>query len=285
LIVTESGIYTIEATYIGSFCAITDSVQIEIYPLFINDFEKPELIKVCSNSDRLVDLTYNEAIMLNGIPSVNFVFDYYPTLTDLENNTNVITNPYSYLVNATQNIYVKITNIKSGCTEQLSFTLMFIDLLDPVVIKNDKVCTSYFLPSLPEGQKYFTGPGGTGDNLKENTYIGVGKHKIYVRSENDICFDEVSFEIEVVSCEVQKGISPNGDGLNDFLDLSIFNALSVKIFNRYGTEVYSHGIGYTNQWHGQNKKGDALPSGTYFYTILTPFETFTGWIQLTREVN
>jgi len=87
LIVTESGTYTIEATYIGSECAISDSVLIEIYPFFLDDFNDPELIKVCSNEDRNVDLTSNEAIMLNGLTATDFDFEYYPTATDLDNNS------------------------------------------------------------------------------------------------------------------------------------------------------------------------------------------------------
>ncbi|SEQ22574.1 C-terminal domain of CHU protein family protein, partial [Flavobacterium urocaniciphilum] len=47
-----------------------------------------------------------------------------------------------------------------------------------------------------------------------------------------------SVEIELfdnVFCQIQKGISPNGDGLNDYLKLV---ANKVEIFNRYGKSVY-----------------------------------------------
>ncbi|MBM6497900.1 hypothetical protein H9X54_001055, partial [Flavobacterium macrobrachii] len=44
----------------------------------------------------LVDLTQNEAYILNGDP--NLTVEYYPTLADLENNTNQIINPASALV-------------------------------------------------------------------------------------------------------------------------------------------------------------------------------------------
>jgi gliding motility-associated-like protein len=59
----------------------------------------------------------------------------------------------------------------------------------------------------------------------------------------------------------------------------------IEIFNRYGTEVFSYG-NYTNQWHGQGKGGDELPTGTYFYSIhRANGETATGWIYINREVN
>jgi len=111
-----------------------------------------------------------------------------------------------------------------------------------------------------------------------------GKYSLTVTTA-DGCVETVEVDITDIYCQIQKGISPNGDGLNDSFVLRNLNAQKVQIFNRYGKEVYSHGSGYTNQWQGQSNNGDALPSGTYFYTIVTPFENFTGWIQLTREIN
>ncbi|MBM6497794.1 hypothetical protein H9X54_000440, partial [Flavobacterium macrobrachii] len=55
---------------------------------------------VCENAttpgQATIDLTQNQAYILNGDP--NLSVQYYPTLTDLENNTNQITNPASALV-------------------------------------------------------------------------------------------------------------------------------------------------------------------------------------------
>ncbi|NHM03061.1 choice-of-anchor L domain-containing protein, partial [Flavobacterium difficile] len=50
------------------------------------------------------------------------------------------------------------------------------------------------------------------------------------------CTTDVSATFESTLCEIQKGISPNGDGLNDYLELV---ANKVEIFNRYGKEVYT----------------------------------------------
>ena len=285
LVVVESGVYTIEATYIGSHCAISDSIVVEIFPFFIDNFVQPELIKVCDNETTTIDLTDNEYVMLNGLSSADFTFQYFLSIGDLHNNSNSITNPHSFFVDKTQKIYVKVTNLISGCEEVMIFDIEYIVVDEPMVVPDETVCTSYLLPILPEGQKYFTGPNGTGDNLIENTYIAPGKYKIYVYSQNDVCAKEISFNIDVLDCFIQKGISPNGDGLNDYLDLEFFRAKSVHIFNRFGQEVYTHGAGYTTQWHGQSNSGDALPSGTYFYSIESPFETFTGWIQLVQEQN
>ncbi len=82
-------------------------------------------------------------------------------------------------------------------------------------------------------------------------------------------------------CFIPRGISPQGDGLNDSFDLRSFGGVSLQIFNRYGTKVYDK-KNYTNQWHGQtNSSNTLLPSGTYFYQIVTKKkELLSGWVQL-----
>ena len=82
-------------------------------------------------------------------------------------------------------------------------------------------------------------------------------------------------------CKIQKGISPNGDGLNDYLDLVSFGGVDLKIFNRYGTVVYEK-VNYINEWKGQSESKEQLSSGTYFYFFKTNVgEEFSGYIQLT----
>lgn len=89
-------------------------------------------------------------------------------------------------------------------------------------------------------------------------------------------------EIEVNDCSVPKGISPNGDGMNDAFDLYAFRVVDLKIYNRYGKLVYEHGIGYVDQWIGQDVNGNLLPSGTYFYEFKTLKEVYTGYVQLSQ---
>src|SRR5690606_8967142 len=52
--------------------------------------------------------------------------------------------------------------------------------------------------------------------------------------------------------EIPKGISPNGDGENDYLDLDGYFVSKISIYNRYGTEVYVK-KDYINEWYGQDK--------------------------------
>ena len=93
------------------------------------------------------------------------------------------------------------------------------------------------------------------------------------------------YEVADISCNIQRGISPNNDGDNDNFDLMALGVKKLVIFNRYGKEVYSKS-NYTTEWHGQTASGDELPTGTYFYSIETnACENKTGWIYVNRQIN
>ncbi len=89
--------------------------------------------------------------------------------------------------------------------------------------------------------------------------------------------------VESVFCNIQKGISPDGNGSNDYFDLRLLDVKKLQIFDRYGIKVYSQ-INYTNQWKGQSDNGNELPSATYYYVIeFNNGAPKTGWIYLIRE--
>jgi gliding motility-associated-like protein len=75
--------------------------------------------------------------------------------------------------------------------------------------------------------------------------------------------------------KVYEGVSPNGDGANEYLridGIDYYENNSVQIFDRYDNLVFEIG-GYDNEdrvWRGQANKGignTVLPEGTYFYVI------------------
>ncbi|RRJ90634.1 gliding motility-associated C-terminal domain-containing protein [Paenimyroides tangerinum] len=77
---------------------------------------------------------------------------------------------------------------------------------------------------------------------------------------------------------IYDGVTPDGDGINDYLiidNIQNFPKNSVKIFNRWGTEVYHtsnydsdnnvfNGFANTGQSFGGSNK---LPTGTYYYIL------------------
>lgn len=97
------------------------------------------------------------------------------------------------------------------------------------------------------------------------------------------CETTRTYVIDGISCTIQKGISPNNDGYNDYFDLEFMGVKKLSIFNRYGQEVYTKG-NYKNEWIGQGKNGNELPTGTYYYVIeRSAGGTDTGWIYINRQ--
>ncbi len=91
---------------------------------------------------------------------------------------------------------------------------------------------------------------------------------------------------------VYNAISPNGDELNEALFIEYISLLeeaknnTVKIFNRWGDEVYN-AINYNNNtiaFKGIGTNGDVLATGTYFYRIdfASGIPVKTGYFSLRR---
>ena len=108
------------------------------------------------------------------------------------------------------------------------------------------------------------------------------------------CFFEQSYYLSTmnpmqVPCDLRpfNYLSPNADGLNDYFHIEnierpIYKNARVTIFNRWGNLVWENGT-YDNQensWTGVDQKGNALPAGTYFFTIDVIGTSKTGFVEL-----
>ncbi len=171
-----------------------------------------------------------------------------------------------------------------GCYEEISYKIIITAPIEVAVFKDQTLeCRWYTLEPLPPHNKYFTEAHGGGEELAVNTVIAEDQTiYVYASSQDGVCIDQSSFTIKYAECPIPKGISPNGDGFNDAFDLSDHGVSSIKIFNRYGTQVYSFAGNYTNQWAGQDQKGRALPDGTYYYVLTAHNKTRTGWVQINK---
>lgn len=98
------------------------------------------------------------------------------------------------------------------------------------------------------------------------------------------CEGLLTFTVDGIFCDIPRGISPNNDTMNDNFDLTGLNVRNLKVFNRFGLEVYSK-PNYSNEWFGQTNGGDDLPTGTYFYVIDLADTTKTGWVYINRQTN
>ncbi|MCQ2191167.1 MAG: T9SS type B sorting domain-containing protein [Paludibacteraceae bacterium] len=99
---------------------------------------------------------------------------------------------------------------------------------------------------------------------------------------------ELTLICEMPDLEPAMVVTPNGDGDNDVWtvkNIDIYPEASVRIFDRYGKEVYSvTGYDNGNGWEGRNQNGQPLPSTDYWYTIdvQTIDKVFYGHVTLIR---
>lgn len=106
------------------------------------------------------------------------------------------------------------------------------------------------------------GGGASGTTI----YVPGMQNGTYTVTATDQCPKSASTTVHVsAGCEliIPNVISPNGDGSNDTWRISTQSptGYAVKIFNRWGNEVFS-AANYANNW-----KAADMPDGTYFYLI------------------
>lgn len=124
-----------------------------------------------------------------------------------------------------------------------------------------------------------------------NPFTGIDRITLEVCDLDGLCVQQV-IDIEVVGeIVVYNGVTPNGDGYNDFLLIKYIGIVEgsennrVRIFNRWGQVVFetSNYDNLTRVFTGLSDTGNELPNGTYFYKIdLANGKSYNGYLTLKR---
>ena len=123
------------------------------------------------------------------------------------------------------------------------------------------------------------------NNLIGQTIVYPLTYSVIITTVDGCSSTSISFSTTDIYCDIQKGISPNGDNRNDFFDLSNLDVKQLEIYNRYGMKVFAKS-GYKKEWEGQTDNGTLLPDGTYFYNIeFNNNEVKTGWVYINKETK
>ena len=174
---------------------------------------------------------------------------------------------------------VMLTGTSLAATRTVTTTVTVLPVPELWLEDAYSICAgNVIIVSAPQGfDSYQWSTGGTGEEI---TVTEAGTYSLTVTANG--CEATREFTVTTHECyEIPRGISPNGDGLNDSFDLSAMNVNKMSIFNRYGVEVFTK-ENYISQWQGQTDDGTELPDGTYFYRIENAFANYTGWVYINR---
>ncbi|KFC19210.1 T9SS type B sorting domain-containing protein [Chryseobacterium sp. FH1] len=116
-------------------------------------------------------------------------------------------------------------------------------------------------------------------NVFEN--LPPGRVTFYVRFEDSECLGDRKDGLSVMISNV---ITPNEDGKNDLwtfsnLDLYKDQPSTLKIYDRNGIMVFEQTSNISFVWNGKFN-GRSLPTASYWYVMMLPDKTLTGWILL-----
>lgn len=125
--VSESGTYSIQATYIGTTCTSTESITVE-YFTDVDAVVPADLIVSGTSGQGLFDLIATASTILSPFPANTHEVVYFLTIEDaLSNNlTNALSsaNAQAYLGVDGQQIFVRVNSLTSSCFQIVSFNLI-----------------------------------------------------------------------------------------------------------------------------------------------------------------
>ena len=285
--VTESDIYTVEVTF-GN-CTLSDSVTLSFgnSPLI----NLGEDIETCFENDIVLDATPS-----NMDPNdVTYLWNTGATSPSI-----IVTEIGNYSVMASfGNCEVENSITVSGRTDlNVSVNDDFKSCIGEewtltATTSEEEVNYQWYLNGdLIVGETNSTITFVVGDNFSGNE-----NYSVVISRGTCLGTDDVNIELYNVSnCVITQGISPDATpGFNDYLDLEFLSdrvggITNLQIFNRYGTIVFNKN-NYINEWKGQDKNGNELPTGTYYYVIdfASADDVYgpqtSGWIYLNRTGN
>jgi len=284
IMVNTDGTYTL--TLQTGECILQKSIEINFFT--VAQIDIGEDIITC---DLQADLPFLDATPNNlNVSEVSFFWYYNGLLLANEISATLNTSLYGY-----GNYKVEVSVISAGqnCDNTVDQVSILKENEINVELNSNNLINTYCV-----GERVILSAAVTGSNDPENLdyvwfengmiLIGETNSSITFEMENSQpstsifevevgegeCLESATIEImkyENEDCVITQGLSPNTSiGFNDAFDLRFLSDRSgienIKIFNRYGTLVFEKS-NYRDSFRGNDKNGNLLVTGTYFYII------------------
>ncbi|MDO4728746.1 MAG: choice-of-anchor L domain-containing protein, partial [Bacteroidota bacterium] len=231
LVVTQSGTYTAVAS--NGTCNTSDSVVVEFFENLETIIAQPNNLTDCGASGtNTFDLSVNTPVILANLDPTLHTVEYYVSQNDAQNGVNAITDLQNFANTANpQTIYVRVYRNNTVCYAYTSFELQITTpnqaitdfsydntnycLADnnPVITLNPNITPSGVFTATPS----LNGLNSTtGEIDLSQTSTGTYTITYTVTDSGCTAGGSSSFVINLIeSCLIPRGISPNGDGMND----------------------------------------------------------------------
>ncbi len=179
-----------------------------------------------------------------------------------------------------------VTATQNSCLSESSSVAVLVNALPVFDLSQDCIDNEYLVTATPIDNSFdvltanysWTGPNNFAATQNPIAITGeeIGMYNLTVTVNG--CSATESIDVVRTICFIPNVITPNEDATNDSFNLSGFEVDRIEIYNRWGRKVYEKN-NYTNEWHGQNMKGERLPDSTYYYILsLRTGENKVGWI-------
>src|SRR5690606_1093757 len=217
---SSAGTYTVTATITSNNAQQTATTEIVIFPPPTAVVPTVDLTKCAdSTGNTIFNLLEFNDVILDEQDTSDFSVSYFASQEDLESNTPIAV-PNEFTTDG-QTIYVQVLNETAGCFTTIQFDLEVLDA--PVIAEVEFTgCAPFDLEAITADSstgftfKFYTTEEDAQNQINAinnpNQYDFTGNETtLYIEAENqEGCSAIAPFQLYKGSCEIQKGISPNG---------------------------------------------------------------------------
>ena len=255
----------IRAEAFGNSCSV-------IFPLSLNVIDFPALAlqdeyRLCldQNGNPILPLT----AIATGLNDTDFAFVWYEGDMALDENIIAGETTSSYFYREEGFYSVRITNLNAGCevlkTVRVNASYAPVSLTAEIVSRPFSGNNEIIASATGNGNYFFSLDGGEPQDSGNFRDVSPGNHIVTVFDE----FNCGTISEELFIVDYPRFFTPNGDGMNDFWDISAFSSLAnleIHIFDRYGRILKV--LGQNEQGWDGSFNGSQLPADDYWFNAI-----------------